>query len=131
MIVGVGVDLLHRDRLAPAYLDDASAFVRRTFTGAERSEARRRPRPADYFAARFCAKEAVFKCLGADPQHARLSEIEIITASTGQPRVRLHGALAAQATRCGITEVLISLTSETSHFLAFAVAEGPGQERNH
>ena len=124
MIVGVGVDLLRRDRLASALLLDDSAFVRKTYTAAERVEAASQPVPADYFISRFCAKEAVFKALGADPQHARLSDIEILRSSCGQLIVTLHGELGRQASERGIARVHLSLTYETDHVLSFAVAEG-------
>ena len=126
MILGVGTDLLRRDRLAPAFLGDDSALVRKTYTDAERRQALARPDPARYLQSRFAAKEAVFKSLGADPQHARLIDIEVLGGSDVPPTVTLHGGLAAHAAHRGIIRVLLSLSYETDHVIAFAIAVGGG-----
>jgi phosphopantetheine--protein transferase-like protein len=125
VIVGIGVDLLRRDRMARSLLNDESPFVRRTYTAAERVEATGRETPADYYISRFCAKEAVFKALGADPQHARLLDIEVLSGELGELGVALHGQLRRHAQRRGIARVHVSLTYETDHVLSFAVAEAP------
>jgi phosphopantetheine--protein transferase-like protein len=121
---GIGVDLLARNRMTPALLGDDCAFVRKTYTASERREARGRDDAPSYLVGRFCAKEAVFKALAADPNRARLIDIEVLADGDGRPTVQLSGALAEHATARGIRDVLLSLTWESHHVLAFAVAVG-------
>ena len=122
MVLGVGTDLLKISNLAPAVADPADAFVRKTYTEAERALILSRERPLMSYATRFAGKEAVFKCLGADGDAVRLSEIEILERETGQPAVTLHGAAAEIAAKKGIREVQISLSWDGEYALAFAVA---------
>ena len=125
MILGIGTDLMNLERMRRVVEDPAvdSPFLVRTFTERERDEARRRPDPVLYFATRFAGKEAVFKSLGLEGGRVRLDEIEIRNAENGQPFVILSGELRRKAELAGITDIRISLSSDTDYALAFAVAQ--------
>jgi phosphopantetheine--protein transferase-like protein len=91
-IVGVGVDVepvASFERLAPG-----DPFLLRVFTEAERDYCHKGPAPAQRFAARFAAKEAVVKAVGA---YAMLlpHDIEILRPASGAPVVRLREGCAA------------------------------------
>lgn len=77
-------------------------------------------------AARFAAKEAVLKLLGAGGPigDIDLRAIEVVSDPGGRPRVVLHGAAADLATRLGIdTETIdLSLTHDGGVAAAVAVA---------
>lgn len=89
----------------------------RCFTEAERQYCNRQRRPAQHFAARFAAKEAVAKALQAP---VRWREIEVIGAG-GAPEVQLSGeTLAAAAGRT----VVISMSHSGDIAAAAAVAQG-------
>lgn len=89
----------------------------RCFTQAERQYCDRQRRPAQHFAARFAAKEAVAKALQAP---VRWREIEVIGAG-GAPGVQLSGkTLAAAAGR----SVVISISHSGDIAVAAAVARG-------
>lgn len=122
MIMGIGTDILYIKNLNPASLLPGDAFLRATYTPAEQEAAAKREVPLWYYATRFAGKEAIFKCLGAHPNGARLSDIEILNDEIGAPHVTLHGALAAHAQQKGIYSVHISLSYDTDYAQAFAVA---------
>jgi holo-[acyl-carrier protein] synthase len=66
VIVSVGIDVVLVDRFTRA-LDRTPLLVDRLFTDAERMTRSGNPRSAESLAARFAAKEAVAKALGAPP----------------------------------------------------------------
>lgn len=117
-MAGVGLDLLHIDRLERA-IARRPGLATRLFTDAERAYADAQARPAQHLAARFCAKEAVTKALALDV--LRPLEIEILRAPSGAPELHLHGTAAARAAAAGVT-VGISLTHEGDLASAVAVA---------
>ena len=86
-------------------------------------------------AARFAAKEAVIKAIGAagqstppgsvppPPPSWRYTEIEVVSSPGSPPRLALHGAVARHAAALGITAWHLSLSHDAEAALAFVVAE--------
>ncbi|MDF1552270.1 MAG: 4'-phosphopantetheinyl transferase superfamily protein [Deferrisomatales bacterium] len=131
-MLGVGTDVLKVQRMRDVLETDDGSFVAKVFTAAERAEAAERSDPALYFATRFAAKEAVFKCLGTD-EDLRLNEIEIRAAETRQPFVTLSGDALRIASARGVRSWCLSLSSELEVAVAFAVAQSDstnGRERS-
>ncbi|HEX6229808.1 MAG TPA: holo-ACP synthase [Solirubrobacterales bacterium] len=118
MAPGVGIDLLEIDRLERA-LERHPRLAERVFTEAEREYAAARARPARHLAARFAAKEAVLKALGA-PGGFGLGEVEVIAGEP--PTVSLSGRAALAA---GGRSVKISLTHSRDYAAAVAIADTP------
>ncbi len=112
----IGIDLLEIDRLERA-LARRPDLAGRLFTPAERAYAASRARPAQHLAARFCAKEAVFKALRLDV--LRLLEIEV-PGGGADARVVLHGAARERANDLGV-RVEVSLTHSRASAAAVAV----------
>ena len=123
MIFGVGTDILQLNRMRNDILQDSDPFVRRTFTEKERKEAAAREDSRLYYAGRFAAKEAVYKSLRLSPELVDLSEIEVLTESSGGPRVILHDRLRSYKNQQGIRKVHVSISYEEETVLAFAVSE--------
>ena len=99
-------------------------FERRVFTDTEAAYCRGRERPAESFAARFAAKEAVIKCLGTGwAAGTGFRQIEVQRQVSGQPTVSLDGAAAATAAALGIRRWHLSLTHTQTVATAFVVAE--------
>ena len=92
MIVGVGIDVLEKERLIRG-LD--AAFEKRGYTGAEIAQGHQHPVPTDFFAARFSAKEAVFKALSCCGAEFEPREIEILSDSRGRPTAAVYGKTKA------------------------------------
>lgn len=122
VVVGVGVDLCEVGRMAEV-LARTPGFAARVFTEAERAYCdRRRRRPAERYAARFAAKEAVLKAMGLGIGACGLRDIEVVRASSGAPSVALHGRAVALAADRGITGWHLTL----SHTDTLAIAEATG-----
>ncbi len=101
----IGVDLIEIGRIERAL--ERSAFRERCFTDAERAYCESRPNPAQHYAARFAAKEAVGKALGCG---VRFTWREIEIAGRPKPGVRLSGWTRAWAERVGAGEIDLSMT---------------------
>lgn len=83
MIIGTGIDIIETYRIQEAVDRWGDQFVNHVFTPAEIAYARQHKFPAQHFAARFAAKEAVFKAVG-DPALG-WKHIEILNDPTGKP----------------------------------------------
>lgn len=103
-----------------AALARTPTLATRLFTPAERAHCEQRRDPAERYAARFAAKEAVLKAMGLGLGACRWHEIEVVRAVSGAPSLRLEGAAARAASERGIQRWLLTLT-HTEH-LAEAVA---------
>lgn len=126
MVLGVGTDILRMSRLSEASLREGDAFLAAAYSENEIAEAAKREDPHAYYAARFCAKEAVFKALGISGEHVKFREIEILSDENGCPFVRLGGDIARAAVQRGIDEALVSISSDGDYVQAFAIAQGKG-----
>jgi holo-[acyl-carrier protein] synthase len=115
LIVGVGVDVVEVARLGRS-LERTPALVDRIFTTAEQSVEK-----LESLAARFAAKEAVAKVLGA-PGLAWV-DAEVVREESGRPTLVLHGDALAHATEMGITTWHLSLSHDGGFATAFVVAE--------
>ncbi len=123
-MLGIGTDLISVDRIHRAAERTGGRFLRRVFTTAERRYCQAKAQEYNLFAARFAAKEAVLKALGTGLSQCSWQDVEIISAVTGQPEVRLYGGAAMVAGKLGVDRVLISLSHECGRAVAFAVAVG-------
>ena len=116
MIIGVGVDVVQVARLERA-LTRTPRLRERLFTEAERELPR-----VESLAARFAAKEAVAKALGA-PGGLRWRDAEVVSDAGGRPRLLLHGGVAEEAASQGITAWHLSLSHDAGVATAVVVAE--------
>ncbi|MCY1035382.1 holo-ACP synthase [Corallococcus sp. BB11-1] len=122
MVIGIGVDLCEIDRLSRALQRDEGRFEARVFTPAERAYCRKHAQPGQHFAARFAAKEAVIKALGA-PEGLRWHEMEVLNSTEGKPELKLSGATHLLAARLGIRCFHVSLSHTAGFAIAMVVAE--------
>jgi holo-[acyl-carrier protein] synthase len=136
VFVSVGTDLVRIAEVAASVERFGDRYLERLFTEAEVAQCRRRSEPHDAphdqqhdqavaasLAARFAAKESLLKALRPEP--ARTPEwptIEVVSASSGAPSLRLHGAAADLAAERGVTSLSVSLTHEGDYAGAVVVA---------
>ena len=121
MIVSVGIDVVLVERFARA-LDRTPLLLDRLFTDGERLTESGNPRSAESLAARFAAKEAVAKALGA-PAGLRWHDCEIVSDPDGRPWLTVSGTVAAVAVERGIARWHLSLSHDGGFATAFVVAE--------
>jgi holo-[acyl-carrier protein] synthase len=116
----VGVDIVPVERIAGLGL--AGREPDRIFTRGELSYCLGKPRENEHLAARFAAKEAVFKAIGTGwSEGVRWTDVEIAAGERGRPVVRLDGELAARAGREGLVDVDVSLSHTPELAIAYAV----------
>ncbi len=120
-VVGIGVDIVDIDRFA-GVLARTPAFVRRVFTEAESRRPDGELRSAQSLAARFAAKEAVAKVLGA-AHGLRWHDCEVLADQSGVPSLRLQGTVLQAGERIGIGRWHLSLSHDGGRAIAFVVAE--------
>lgn len=124
MIVAIGVDSVSIARIAALWQRGGARFASRVLTPREFAYCAARARPAESVAARFCAKEAVMKCLGTGwTGGVAFRQIEIVRDDAGAVRVALGGVAAEVAAQRGIRRWHASLTHTGDAATAFVVAE--------
>jgi holo-[acyl-carrier protein] synthase len=116
VIVGVGIDVVEVARLTKA-LARTPSLAARLFTEGEREVAR-----PESLAARFAAKEAVAKALGA-PGGLRWTDAEVVQLESGRPVLKLHGGVAEEASAQGISTWHLSISHDGGVATAVVVAE--------
>ncbi|MEY2742834.1 MAG: 4-phosphopantetheinyl transferase [Planctomycetota bacterium] len=123
-ILGIGTDLVEVARIDEALSRGGDALKARLFTADESAYCLAQPRPAEHFAARFAAKEAVMKAMGAGfGQGCEFHEIGVVRTESGAPTVVLSGKTAATATARGVARFHLSMSHTATHATAYAVAE--------
>jgi len=128
VIVSVGIDVVLVERFARA-LERTPLLGDRLFTDAERVTSSGNPRSAESLAARFAAKEAVAKALGA-PNGLHWHDCEVVSDPDGRPWLTVSGTVAGVAAERGITRWHLSLSHDGGIASAMVVAERlPASER--
>jgi holo-[acyl-carrier protein] synthase len=121
VIVSVGNDVVLVERFITA-LKRTPMLVERLFTEAERTTRSGNPRSAESLAARFAAKEAVAKALGA-PSGLHWHDCEIVVDPDGRPWLTVSGSVAAAAADRGIERWHLSLSHDGGIASAVVIAE--------
>jgi len=119
-ILGLGVDLCEIARMERA-LGRHLTMRDRVFTPEEIAYCDSKARPAESYAGRFAAREAVIKALGGYRGRG-WQDISVTRSPSGAPTIRLDGNAKRRADALGISDVLISFTHEKTNAIAFAVA---------
>ncbi len=119
MIIGTGVDIVEINRLRKVMERLKDRFISRVFTPEEQQFCSGHRDPAPHFAARFAAKEALFKALGTGwAQGVTWLDVEVHRERQGAPNMLLHGEAERLSMSKGASKVHLSL----SHTGQWAVA---------
>jgi len=114
----VGTDLVEVSRIENL-LRENEALQQRVFTQEELRYSRRKHYPFQHFAARFAAKEAVFKALGSGLSgDLDWRDVEVRNERSGKPILRLSGTTAIKANDLGVVYSFVSM----SHTEQYAIA---------
>ena len=120
MIVGLGVDVVDLARFERA-VTRTPRLKERLFAPDELVVDGRERAPHS-LAARFAAKEAVMKALGAT-DGVRWHDMRIVADDEGNPDVELIGRAAEIAAARGIARLHVSMSHDSGAAIAFVVAE--------
>ncbi|OLT49466.1 holo-ACP synthase [Cellulosimicrobium sp. CUA-896] len=115
MIIGVGIDVVDVERFM-ATIERTPRLREKLFTPAERDL------PASSLAARFAAKEAIAKALGA-PGGMQWHDATVHRVPGGPPEVEITGTVAARADELGVRRFHLSISHDAGIASAMVVAE--------
>lgn len=128
MIIGIGTDICDINRIAQTLEKHRERFKKKTFTQGEQDYCEAKAIPANAYAKRFAAKEAVAKALaGRETGSLSWLDVEVIKQKSGRPDILLHGtALKRLSERLpqGFEGIIhLSLSDDPPYAQAFAIVE--------
>lgn len=115
MIIGTGIDVVDIARFAET-LERSPALRERLFTEVERNL------PMRSLAARFAAKEALAKALGA-PVGLHWTDATVERGEEGRPHLVVRGTVEARADELGVRHLHVSLSHDAGIASAVVIAE--------
>ena len=123
-IFGIGIDVVEIGRIAKSIERHGDPFLAKVFTTAEREYCDAKKFPAQHYAARFAAKEAVSKAFGTGiGQHIGWLDMEVRRLASGQPYVVLHDRGEALFREREATHLHLTLSHTQTYATAVALLE--------
>ena len=122
-IVGIGTEIVECLRVGRMIEQHGELFLNRIYTEREIRFCQSRKRAMEHFAARWAAKEAVFKAMGIPWRKGmEWNDLEIRQEPGAAPQVLLAGASKDLAQNLRIGDILLSLAHCRAYATAYAVA---------
>jgi len=129
MIVGIGIDLFEVARMERQLRGRDPGLREEIFTPAEIDGCEAARDPMLNYAARFAAKEAVYKALALPPGAGVAWRDVEVRVDGRRGAVWLHGAMRERAEALGVREVRLSLSLAGGLAMASVVLDGQGGGR--
>ena len=115
----IGIDIVEIKRLERTSKKWGKAFLKKVYTDRELDYSMKKRFPYQHLAARFAAKEAIFKALGeVEKDFVGWKNIEILNDANGKPGVRWH----AEAEETRLKRRILGAVVSLSHSEHYAVA---------
>ena len=94
MVLGLGIDIIEISRIKESIDEYGDSFLQKVYTPKEIEYCSGKANKYQHFAARFAAKEAVYKAFSTSHQEGlSWQDIEITNEPSGMPVVKLNGKL--------------------------------------
>ncbi len=94
MVLGIGIDIIEIERIKKSIDKFGNAFLKKIYTKTELDYSLSRKNKYQHLAARFAAKEAIYKALSNDTNTAySWQDVEIYNELNGLPKVKFYGTL--------------------------------------
>lgn len=120
MVIGIGVDIIEIDRIKKSIEKYGDSFLNKIYTKTELDYCMNKSNKYQHLAARFAAKEAVYKALTTGTQEkAGWQNIEIQNKTNGMPIVKLKGFLENYLTNGN--SLKISISHSNNYVTCFAI----------
>lgn len=124
MIVGIGVDLVKISRIDKAGKSHPG-FLERVFTEQERAYCSKQKFPAQHYAGRFAAKEAVLKAIGTGwSAGIKWTDMEVLHGEGGGPIVNISGRVKDLMDLKGVKQILLSYSHDEGYAVAQVILVG-------
>jgi holo-[acyl-carrier protein] synthase len=122
-IVGIGTDIVECLRVGRMIEQHGEQFLARIYTEGEIRFCQSRKRATEHFAARWAAKEAIFKAMGIPWRRGmEWTDVEIRQEAGLVPEVLLAGATKDRAQSLRIASILLSIAHCRAYATAYAIA---------
>jgi holo-[acyl-carrier protein] synthase len=124
MIFGIGTDIIEISRIEKA-INRSQSFCDKIFTKREQAYCNgRNSARFESYAARYAAKEALFKALGTGYRYGfAFSEIEVLNDNLGKPEIEVHGKVSNFLKENHIMQIHLSLSHAKDNAVAYVVLE--------
>jgi len=118
LIFGIGTDIIEVERI-DRLIGKGDAFRNKVFTESEIEYCEHSKNKTERYAARFAAKEALFKAMGTGCRgEMNFRNIEVFSDELGKPMIRTSGAVDEFLKQHKIESIHLTM----SHLKAMAVA---------
>jgi holo-[acyl-carrier protein] synthase len=119
------MDIVEIKRIEHSLKTYKGRFCEKNFTQSEREYCSSKRKPAQHYAARFAAKEAVFKALGGPwPAGCGHIDVEVLVEESGKPFIKLSETLEIELKKAGMKRIFLSLTHTKQSAAAVVIIEG-------
>ena len=117
MILGVGTDLINKDRIQSLYEKYNERFIDKILSPVEKKEVNRLSKQGkiNYLSSSFAAKEALVKALGTGFRGIYPPDISVVKDKLGKPSLA--------STKLDAIKHHLSITNTDSYTLSFVVLE--------
>ncbi len=118
----IGIDIVEIGRLAKVSKKWGKSFLSKVYTPRELQYAHSKRFPFQHLAARFAAKEAIFKALGeVEKDFVGWKNIEILNDAYGKPVVFWHGKAREVKEKKKLEAAIVSLSHTKNYAVASAM----------
>jgi len=94
MVIGIGIDIIEIDRIKESVDNYGDQFLSKIYTEDELKYCLSKQNKYQHLAARFAAKEAIYKAISSNwDSELSWQDMEIINAPNGMPEVKFRGNL--------------------------------------
>ena len=120
MVLGLGIDIIEIERIKKSIERYGDRFLNKVFTNEEIKYCNSKFNKYQHYAARFAAKEAVYKALTSGwKEGLRWKDIEIQNDASGMPSINSAGKL--QSFLSGDTQLRISISHSQNYVTSVAI----------
>lgn len=94
MVLGIGIDIIEIERIKKSVDRFGDRFLKKIYTATELEYSLKKYNKYQHLAARFAAKEAIYKALSSDTNEVySWQDVEIYNEVNGLPKVKFYGNL--------------------------------------
>lgn len=120
MVLGIGVDIIEIERIKKIIDRFEDRFLKKIYTENEINYCITKVNKYQHFAARFAAKEAIYKALTETGQKiANWKNIEVFNQSNGLPIVKTYGKLKEYLS--DDKEIKLTISHSDNYVVCFAI----------
>lgn len=124
MIIGVGIDNVQSKRMKEMLLKWADRVENRVFDEEELNYSKSKGETHLHLAARFAAKEALFKAMGKGLSEGMTwTDVTVLNDEAGKPHVHLKRKAKEIADRMGVAAIHVSLSHTDECAMAVVILE--------